>query len=146
MRERTDLENPGSVAQMKKWLSDNGLETETLGKKQVAALLKDCPPEMREVLLLRQQLAKSSVKKYIAMKNAVCADGRARGMFLFYGANRTGRFCLTGDHEVLTPNGWRRLDEWTGGSIACWNADSEAVSFQRAERVPLITPDRVYIP
>ena len=135
MRERTDLENPGSVAQMKKWLSDNGLETETLGKKQVAALLKDCPPEMREVLLLRQQLAKSSVKKYIAMKNAVCADGRARGMFLFYGANRTGRFCLTGDHEVLTPDGWRRLDEWTGGSIACWNADSEAVSFQRAERV-----------
>ncbi len=60
------------------------------GQKAGRRPLKDCPPEMREVLLLRQQLAKSSVKKYIAMKNAVCADGRARGMFLFYGANRTG--------------------------------------------------------
>lgn len=88
----TALENPNSVQQMKAWLADNGLETETLGKKAVAELLQDCPPELREVLLLRQQLAKSSVKKYIAMKNAVCADGRARGMFMFYGANRTGRF------------------------------------------------------
>lgn len=92
MRKLTALENPNSVVQMKRWLADNGLETETLGKKQVAAMLKDCPPKLRDVLLLRQQLAKSSVKKYIAMKNAVCADGRARGMFLFYGANRTGRF------------------------------------------------------
>ena len=88
----TALENPNSVQQMKAWLADNGLETETLGKKAVAELLQDCPPELREVLLLRQQLAKSSVKKYLAMKNAVCADGRARGMFMFYGANRTGRF------------------------------------------------------
>lgn len=88
----TNLENPNSVQQMKAWLADNGLETESLGKKEVAALLKDCPPELRDVLLLRQQLAKSSVKKYLAMKNAVCADGRARGMFMFYGANRTGRF------------------------------------------------------
>ena len=88
----TALENPNSVQQMKAWLADNGLETETLGKKAVAELLQDCPPELREVLLLRQQLAKSSVKKYIAMKNAVCTDGRARGMFMFYGANRTGRF------------------------------------------------------
>ena len=88
----TSLENPNSVQQMKTWLADNGLETESLGKKEVAAILKDCPPELRYVLLLRQQLAKSSVKKYLAMKNAVCADGRARGMFMFYGANRTGRF------------------------------------------------------
>ena len=88
----TELENPNSVQQMKAWLADNGLETETLGKKAVAELLQDCPPELQNVLLLRQQLAKSSVKKYIAMKNAVCADGRARGMFMFYGANRTGRF------------------------------------------------------
>lgn len=92
IRRLTALENPNSVQQMKAWLADNGLETETLGKKAVAELLQDCPPELREVLLLRQQLAKSSVKKYIAMKNAVCADGRARGMFMFYGANRTGRF------------------------------------------------------
>ena len=92
MQRLTSLENPNSVQQMKSCLADYGLETETLGKKAVAELLKDCPPELREVLLLRQQLAKSSVKKYIAMENAVCADGRARGMFMFYGANRTGRF------------------------------------------------------
>ena len=92
MQRLTSLENPNSVQQMKSWLADNGLETETLGKKAVAELLKDCPPELREVLLLRQQLAKSSVKKYIAMQNAVCRDGRARGMFMYYGANRTGRF------------------------------------------------------
>jgi DNA polymerase len=77
---------------MKRWLSDNGMETETLGKKTVAALLKDAPRPLGDVLLLRQQLAKSSVKKYQAMEAAVCADGRARGMFQFYGANRTGRF------------------------------------------------------
>ena len=92
MQRLTALENPNSVQQMKAWLADNGLETETLGKKAVAELLKDCPLELREVLLLRQQLAKSSVKKYIAMQNAVCRDGRARGMFMYYGANRTGRF------------------------------------------------------
>ena len=92
MQRLTALENPNSVQQMKAWLAVNGLETETLGKKAVAELLQDCPPELREVLLLRQQLAKSSVKKYVAMQNAVCADGRARGMFMFYGANRTGRF------------------------------------------------------
>ena len=92
MQELTALENPNSVQQMKRWLSDNGMETETLGKKTVAALLKDAPRPLGDVLLLRQQLAKSSVKKYQAMEAAVCADGRARGMFQFYGANRTGRF------------------------------------------------------
>ncbi|HBR09349.1 MAG TPA: hypothetical protein DD735_10740, partial [Clostridiales bacterium] len=88
----TELDNPNSVQQMKQWLADNGLETDTLGKKAVAELLKTAPPELAEVLALRQQLAKSSVKKYQAMENAVCADGRARGMFQFYGANRTGRW------------------------------------------------------
>lgn len=68
------------------------MEIESLGKKEVAAMLKDAPPDMREALILRQQLAKSSVKKYQAMQNCVCADGRAHGMFMFYGANRTGRF------------------------------------------------------
>lgn len=92
MQELTALDNPNSVQQMKRWLSDNGMETETLGKKAVAALLKDAPQPLGDVLLLRQQLAKSSVKKYQAMEAAVCADGRARGMFQFYGANRTGRF------------------------------------------------------
>ncbi|MBS6439888.1 MAG: DNA polymerase [Clostridiales bacterium] len=88
----TALENPNSVSQMKAWLASNGLHTDTLGKKTVAELLKTAPERLREVLLLRQQLAKSSVKKYQAMENAVCSDGRARGMFQFYGANRTGRW------------------------------------------------------
>jgi DNA polymerase len=92
MRELTEMENPNSVAQMKQWLSDNGLETDTLVKKAVAEMLKTAPTRLGEVLKLRQQLAKSSIKKYQAMKNAVCSDGRARGMFQFYGANRTGRF------------------------------------------------------
>lgn len=91
MRDLTKLENPNSVAQMKKWLFDNGLETNTLGKKTVTELLKTAPSPLKEVLLLRQKLAKSSIKKYQAMKNA-CKDGRARGMFQFYGANRTGRW------------------------------------------------------
>ena len=92
MQDITALENPNSVMQMKVWLAENGLEVDSLGKKEVAAMLEDAPAELKDVLLLRQQLAKSSVKKYTAMENAVCADGRARGMFMFYGANRTGRF------------------------------------------------------
>lgn len=92
MKRLTSLENPNSVQQMKQWLSDNGMETESLDKKAVAELLKDAPDELREVLSLRQQLAKSSVRKYQAMENTVCADSRARGMFQFFGAARTGRF------------------------------------------------------
>ena len=92
MKELTSLDNPNSVQQMKQWLADNGVETDTLGKKAVAELLKTAPPQLQKVLTLRQQLAKSSVKKYQAMETAVCADGRARGMFQFYGANRTGRW------------------------------------------------------
>ena len=92
LRILTDLENPNSLPQMKQWLSDNGLTFDSLGKKEVSEILKHAPPELREILKLRQQLAKSSVKKYTAMQNAVCADGRIRGMFQFYGANRTGRF------------------------------------------------------
>lgn len=92
MQELTNLDNPNSVQQMKRWLADNGLEMDSLGKKEVASVLKTAPEPLRTVLTLRQQLAKSSVKKYQAMENAVCGDGRARGMFMFYGANRTGRF------------------------------------------------------
>ena len=92
MQELTELENPNSVQQMKQWLADHGMETDTLGKKAVAELVKTAQEPLREVLSLRQQLAKSSVKKYTAMENAVCADSRAHGMFQFYGANRTGRF------------------------------------------------------
>ena len=92
MKHMTEMENPNSVQQMKDWLSQNGMDVDSLGKKEVAALMRACPPELRKVLILRQQLAKSSVRKYTAMRNAVCADRRARGMFRFYGANRTGRF------------------------------------------------------
>lgn len=92
MRQLTALENPNSVQQMKQWLANNGLETDSLDKKAVAELLKIAPPELGDVLTLRQQLAKSSVRKYQAMEKTVCGDGRARGMFQFYGANRTGRF------------------------------------------------------
>ena len=95
----TGLENPNSVAQMKEWLKDHGVETESLDKKSVTALFATVPAPLKEVLVLRQQLAKSSVKKYQAMRNAVCADRRARGMFQFYGANRTGRF--SGRHIQL---------------------------------------------
>lgn len=92
MHTLTALENPNSVAQMKAWLTEHGMEIESLGKKEVAAMLKDAPPDLRDALVLRQQLAKSSVKKYQAMRNCVCDDGRVHGMFMFYGANRTGRF------------------------------------------------------
>ena len=92
MKEITKLNNPNSVAQMKGWLADHGLATDTLDKKTVSKLLQTAPEPLGRVLALRQQLAKSSVKKYQAIDNAVCADGRTRGMFQFYGANRTGRW------------------------------------------------------
>lgn len=92
MQELTGLENPNSVMQMKDWLSNNGLEMDSLGKKEVAAVLKTVKEPLKTVLELRQQLSKSSVKKYQAMQNVVCRDGRARGMFMFYGANRSGRW------------------------------------------------------
>ena len=88
----TNIENPNSVMQMKEWLNDNGVEMDSLGKKQVSEMIKDAPKEIVDVLELRQQISKSSVKKYLAMKNAGCVCNRARGMFQFYGANRTGRW------------------------------------------------------
>ncbi len=92
MQKLTNIDNPNSAQQMKQWLKDNGLDTETLDKKTVRELIQTAPPQLRKPLLLRQQLSKSSVKKYIAMKNCVCQDGRCRGMFMFYGANRSGRW------------------------------------------------------
>lgn len=94
IKDITKLENPNSVLQMKRWLSDNGVETDSLDKKAIAELLKNAPDKLASILILRQQLAKSSVRKYQAMEKTVCADGRARGMFQFYGANRTGRFSV----------------------------------------------------
>lgn len=92
MQNITNLDNPNSVVQMKQWLSDHGIEAESLGKKDVAAMIKNTDGDVAIALKLRLQLAKSSVKKYQAMQNAVCKDGRAHGMFQFYGANRSGRW------------------------------------------------------
>lgn len=92
LQKLTNIENPNSVMQMKEWLNNNGIEMDSLGKKQVAEMIKDSPKEIADVLILRQQISKSSVKKYQAMQNAGCICNRARGMFQFYGANRTGRW------------------------------------------------------
>lgn len=92
MRKITRMDNPNSVAQMKLWLADHGLEVDSLDKKAVRELLKTAPTELAKVLELRQQLSRSSVKKYSAMESCVCRDGRCRGMFQFYGANRSGRW------------------------------------------------------
>lgn len=92
LKDKTDLENPNSVAQMKDWLLSKGIAADSLDKKAVLELLKTVPSDVSDVLKLRQQLAKSSVKKYQAMQNSVCHDNRVRGMFQFYGAGRSGRW------------------------------------------------------
>lgn len=92
LRVLTSLENPNSVSQLKGWLQLKGIEVDTLGKKMVAELLKTATGSIRDVLVLRTKLSKSSVKKYQAMVDTACSDGRARGMFQFYGANRSGRW------------------------------------------------------
>lgn len=92
LKELTFLDNPNSVQQMIGWLRDNGVTTDSLDKKAVNKLLKSVDETTARVLRLRQKAAKSSVSKYQAMMNCICKDGRARGMFQFYGANRTGRW------------------------------------------------------
>ena len=133
MQKLTCLENPNSVQQMKKWLAEHDVPTESLGKKQVAALLKDCPEDLREVLILRQQLAKSSVKKYIAMRNAACADGRVRGAFQFYGANRSGRWA--GRNVQLQNLPQNHMEELAEARACVRRCDYEAVE-QRYGSVP----------
>ena len=112
MQDQTGLENPNSVSQMKGWLSDKGIETESLDKKAVKQLLPDADEDVADVLSCRQQLAKSSVSKYRAMENMVCADGRARGCFMFYGASRSGRWAGRGIQlQNLPQNHLPDLDE-----------------------------------
>lgn len=112
MQKKTGLDNPNSVAQMKSWLADKGIETESLDKKAVKELLPDVGKEVADVLSCRQQLAKSSVSKYTAMENMVCADSRARGCFMFYGANRSGRWAGRGIQlQNLPQNHMDDLDE-----------------------------------
>lgn len=92
IKKRTSLENPNSVMQLKSWLSEHGVKADTLGRKAVASMIKEAPEEIQRILELRLQLSKSSIKKYTAMQDTLCDDGRARGMFQFYGANRSGRW------------------------------------------------------
>ena len=92
MKDITGLENPNSPMQLLGWLGEHGLEADSLAKKKVEEFLCSQRGEVAEVLRLRQQASKSSTKKYLAMENAVCADGRIRGMTQFYGAARSGRF------------------------------------------------------
>lgn len=91
-KELTGLENPNSTLQLKNWLLEQGVKTDSLSKEIVSELLEDAKGEIYEALSIRQQLAKSSVKKYTAMENVVCSDNRARGLIQFFGANRTGRY------------------------------------------------------
>lgn len=143
----TGMENPNSNTQLLDWFErQEGWRPETLDKKARAELLMrdDLMPETKQMLRYKQLLSKTSVKKYVAMKTAECRDGRDHGMLQFCGAARTGRWCLTGDHEVLAPKGWTRIDQWQGGEIACWNT-SGVISFSRAKKLefpydgPMIT-------
>jgi hypothetical protein len=120
-----------------RFLEGMGYDVKDMRKTTLEAALDDplLPDEARELITARLYAAKASVKKYDALLKSTNADGRLRGCLMFCGAQKTGRWCLTGDHEVLTPDGWVRLDEWDGGEIACWNPQSEAVSFKRAGRV-----------
>ena len=101
LKRLTGLDNPRSVVQMKKWLKANGIAMDSLGRKELAKVINNIPEPQKGILRLWQQLAMSAVKKYTAMKAAVCPDGRLRGMFKFYGANRTGRFCLAEGTPIL---------------------------------------------
>ena len=134
-RALTGLANPASNAQLLAWLHDEGLAIENMQKATITDTLKrdDLPENIRRALELKQEVSKTSIRKFSKMLDYECADGRARGILQFYGASTTGRYCLTGDHEVLTPFGWKRLDEWNGGLIAVWNPTSEVVSFQKSK-------------
>lgn len=134
-KELTYIDNPKSVTQLKAWFAAKGYSLPSLDKKAIANLTKTCKdPEILEVLKLRQLTAKSSITKYTTMQELTtnAPDHRARGCFQFYGSH-TGRWCLTGDHEVLTLKGWVRLDEWQGGEIAVYNPSLETVSFQKSK-------------
>lgn len=133
----TGLENPKSVSQIKNWLFDQeGKEFPSLNKKVIADVVAQLETEeARQFMNIRSELSKSSTAKYEAMMRVTCSDDHAKGCFTFYGANRTGRWCLTGDHEVLTPTGWMRMGEWDGGRIAVWSPQSGQISFQKSESV-----------
>lgn len=127
----TGLDNPNSVSQIKEWLeSQEDIDVPTLNKKAVADIVPQLKNDVsKQFMAIRAELSKTSTKKYTAFQRCAGPDERIRGCFQFFGGH-TGRWCLTGDHEVLTPTGWIRLDEWTGGRIAVWSAQHELLSFQ----------------
>lgn len=133
-RKITGLDNPNSAPQLKKWLEEReGIQVPSLNKETMPGLVEQVQSsDARRMLTIRSELAKTSVSKFEAMERGLCRDGRVHNLLQFYGANRTGRWCLTGDHEVLTLNGWVSLEQWQGGEIVCWNPQSEAFSFQWA--------------
>lgn len=134
------LDNPNSVAQIKKWIqTETGLTVPSLDKRSIGAVMDQLQehPSIVRFLQIRSRLSMTSTAKYNRMLECVNSDDRIRGLSQFYGASRTGRWCLTGDHEVLTPDGWIRLDAFAGTikEILCWNAKTEILSFQKAKGV-----------
>lgn len=136
VKEITGLDNPNSVQQFKGWLADQGFEMESIDKAHVAELLErdDLPDEVREAVERKQLAALSAATKYVIAQGSTNSDGRLRGTIKYSNAN-TGRMCLTGDHEVLTPSGWLRIEDWTGGRIATWNPVGEQIAFSEAKAV-----------
>lgn len=136
VKEITELDNPNSVQQFKGWLADQGFEMESIDKAHVAELLErdDLPDEVREAVERKQLAALSAATKYVIAQGSTNSDGRLRGTIKYSNAN-TGRMCLTGDHEVLTPDGWVRIEDWSGGRIATWNPTGEQIAFSEAKAV-----------
>lgn len=136
VKEITGLDNPNSVQQFKRWLADQGFEMESIDKAHVAELLErdDLPDEVREAVKRKQLAALSAATKYVIAQGSTNSDGRLRGTIKYSNAN-TGRMCLTGDHEVLTPSGWVRIEDWSGGRIATWNPIGEQIAFSEAKAV-----------
>ena len=122
---RTEILRPNSVPQIREWLNAHGQACEGLSKAEVRDMMKDAEPEVREVLLLRQQLARTSVRKYAAMANAVCADGRIRGMFQFYGASRSGRWA--GRNVQLQNLPQNHLEDLDGARKLVLRKDHDAI-------------------
>lgn len=136
IKEITGLDNPNSVQQFKGWLAEQGFKMESIDKAHVAELLErdDLPDEVREAVERKQLAALSAASKYVIAQGSTNSDGRLRGTIKYSNAN-TGRMCLTGDHEVLTPSGWLRIEDWTGGRIATWNPVGEQIAFSEAKAV-----------
>lgn len=136
VKEITGLDNPNSVQQFKGWLAAQGFEMESIDKAHVAELLErdDLPDEVREAVERKQLAALSAATKYVIAQGSTNSDGRLRGTIKYSNAN-TGRMCLTGDHEVLTPSGWVRIENWTGGRIATWNPSGEQIAFSEAKAI-----------